>query len=158
VALWGTSTTSFFQGLGAITVDPTCVVGTVIETPVLGAGTEEDATLDKGVIAGIVVACVFVFLLVAGLTGFCCYKKHMHNKNKTGVEVVSVSKMRSERSEKKEERLSYHRASKVEDCPKVATEEEDISGEQNQGGNYPMTETDADMSKQQSRRDGNQAA
>ena len=91
MALWGTSTTSFFQGLGSITVDTKCVVGTEIVVPaVAGESESSDVTLSSGAIIGIIIGGVVVFLMVAALTAFCCYKKHVFNNNKTGVEVVSV--------------------------------------------------------------------
>jgi hypothetical protein len=109
------------------------VVGTEIVEPVaeVGAVSESsDMTLSSGAIVGIIIAGVVLFLVAAGLTAFCCYKKHVFNKNKTGVEVVTVQKTRGNDASIKKEagRLSYQRASKFDDCPKVHTEEEDISG------------------------------
>lgn len=94
IALWGTSTTSFFQGIGAITVDPTCVVGTEIIEP--STDTVEDTSLDIGVIIGVSVAAAVIIIIAFSLTAFCCYKKRKHNMSKTGVEVITVTKSRSE--------------------------------------------------------------
>lgn len=66
------------------------MVGTEIIEPSAVVVESESSTLDSGAIVGIIVAGVVVFLLLAGLTAFCCYKKHVFNKNKTGVEVVTI--------------------------------------------------------------------
>jgi hypothetical protein len=78
VALWGTSTTGFFQGLGAITVDTTCVAGTEIEEP--SSTTEEAEVSVLGLIIGLVVAGVVTIAILIAVTAFCCYKKRQHNK------------------------------------------------------------------------------
>lgn len=109
------------------------MVGTEIVVPVVNVAAapseSSDEKLDTGAIIGIIIAGVVVFLMIAGVTAFCCYKKHISNKNKTGVEIVSVMKTRGdpEITIKKGE-LSYSRANKFDDCPRIHTEEEEISG------------------------------
>lgn len=73
VALWGTSTTGFFQGLGAITVDTTCVVGTEIVEP--STATTEETEPDLALIIGVAVAGVVAMAVVIAVAAFCCYKR-----------------------------------------------------------------------------------
>lgn len=100
----------------------------------------ESAALDTTAIIGIAVGAAVLVIIVVAISAFCCYKKVMHNKSKTHVEVVTVQKSRSEKKD-------YQRASKIddknEDCPKVMTDEEDIS--EQFAANLPMTETDAEL-------------
>jgi len=120
VGLHGFSSNRFFQRLGAITADPTCVVGA--EIPVVSVGSTDEAK--EFPIVAVVVPVVVVLLIIAAIVGFCIYKKRSHSKDKDGVEVISVTKTRPQTPPK--ETAKAH-----EPAVQVNTDEEDVNGNGN---------------------------
>lgn len=126
VALHGTKSVSYFSSLGGITVSPSCVYGSVIPSPVSAVDATE--ALSLGAIIGIAVAGAVVLGAAIGVSAWCCYKKNLHETEKTGIETVTYTKTRPMTPPPSD----TAKGNKNDAVPHVATDEEDISAREEQ--------------------------
>jgi len=78
--------------------------------------------LSIGAIVGIAVGALVVLGAIGGIVGFVCYKKKTHEREKTGVETVTLTKTRPMTPP-----VDTAKPGKNDAVPHVATDEEDIS-------------------------------
>lgn len=148
MALYGNQNSNFFSSMGTITVDPSCQVGTEIIEPTVQPEPSA-AALPVGAIVGIAVGAVVVLGVIAGVVGFVIYKKKTHEREKTGIETVTVTKTRPMTPPP----VDTAKTSKGGDAvPHVATDEEDISAlpEEQQSKQANTNLSVEDLTKKQS--------
>lgn len=111
---------AYFQVIGTIEVSPSCYKGQEIVESQSGS---DPKTSDGNttMIIGIVVAIGVLVAIIAALVGYCVYQKKKVSNDKSGVEVVAVTKTRPSTPPK-------DKKNKDEPVVQVHTDEEDIAG------------------------------